>query len=123
MEITGKFVEKSFQTFTKKDGTEGEKAQLVVVVQSGEYENNIAFTIWNGTAMDAVRNIPDNAEVTVQFDVKSRQWKDKWFTDAVAWNVKYDVLKGVSSPVTAKGFDNPTISDAPIDDPSDDLPF
>ena len=125
MEIKGKLLEKKIIPFTKKDNTQGEKAQLVISYMSGQYENNLALVVWNEKPLTAVKNMPPNAEVTVKFDVKSRAWQDKWYTDAVAYDVVFDTP--AVTPMNAKRFDMPETSgfgDGTLSDNEDlGLPF
>jgi hypothetical protein len=119
MELTGTFKEIQIIPFKKKDGTMGEKAMLVITVQQGEYENDIAFLVWKENTLIAAKKIVAPAEVEVRYNIKSRKYQDKWYTDVEAWNIKYDALKEAPSNLPQ---DNTSIEDVD-DDEGDGLPF
>lgn len=124
MEIKGTFVETKFETFKGKDGNPKEKGTLVVNIPDSQYPYDVAFTVWRDQTLAAIKNITAPAEVTVFFDVKSRKYQDRWFTDAVAWNVTFDVMPG-AAPSHMGEFPeaNESAMIPESSDPSSDLPF
>ena len=88
------------------------KRLFCIEVESGKYQNMIAFDLWKDkTALADEFMVGDI--VDVKFDIKSREYSGKWYTNATAWSVKRR-NGGNSEPAS--------VDDAP---PADDssLPF
>lgn len=85
MEITGKVVRLlDAQRFTsKKDGSEIVKNTFVLETQ-GQYPKNIAFSVMGGDKF-AQMAIVVGGTYSVSFDLESREWNGKWFTECSAW--------------------------------------
>ncbi len=133
MEISGKII----QLLPKQTG-EGKNGQWqkqdYVLETTGQYPKKVCFNLW-GDKVDKF-NLQNGDEVTVSFDIESREYNGRWYTDVRAWNIQ----KGMSNqnapqqnapqPANNTNFDPMTINtNAP--DPfqandnggSDDLPF
>lgn len=114
MEITGK-VTLVGQTSTgvSKSGNGWQKKEFVIETE-GQFPKKVAFSLFNDKA-----NIPVavGQEVTVSFDLSSREYNGRWYTEALAWKVE----EKVSAPtVTAPA---PSPSPAPLPNDADPLPF
>lgn len=110
MEIKGKII--NHLPITTGEGAKGQwqKGGFVVEVEKGKFTKTIMFSTW-GETVDAVRVMPTGMNVSVEFDLESREYNGKYYTDAKAWKVQ-----GVdSSPVAKKTYST-------SNDPSD-LPF
>ena len=86
MELTGKLV-------AIGDITEGQSArgtwrkQIFAIETMEQYPKKGAFMAWGDRCDDvAVLNLGDT--LTVQFDVESREFNGKWYTDLKAWSIK-----------------------------------
>ena len=86
MELTGKLV-------AIGDITEGQSArgtwrkQIFAIETMEQYPKKVAFMAWGDRCDDvAVLNLGDT--LTVQFDVESREFNGKWYTDLKAWSIK-----------------------------------
>ena len=101
---------------TRKDGTPFEKGELVGVTE-GQYPRTICFTVIKDDVRFACKSLQPNDRVDVTYDVESREWSGKYFTEAKAWGVE-----------TKTPAPQPTMGGAPIqndipDDGDSDLPF
>jgi len=92
MQIKGKVVKVLPATTYGKEGKQ--KAGLVIVTDD-KYPKNVAFTVF-GKALESLKGLSPNDEVVVDFNIESREWNDKWFTDAVLFGIK-----GATSNVTS----------------------
>ncbi|MCM1068199.1 MAG: DUF3127 domain-containing protein [Muribaculaceae bacterium] len=108
MEITGKVVAvQPVENGTSKSGKAWQK-QCFVIATEGQYPKNASFQLFG----DKVKMCPKvGEEAKVQFDIESREWQGKWFTQLNAWKVE---VAGQSSAPSAEP------SAAP---PDDDFPF
>ena len=98
------------QTGNGKNGTW--KKQDVIVETDGQYPKKVCISIW-GDKIEESKLIPGN-RLKIDFDVESREYNGRWYTDVKAWRVE---LEGASS--------GPSSVPGPIDAPhhEDDLPF
>jgi hypothetical protein len=58
----------------------------MVITTDATYNPDIAFTIGN-KIYDDVKRIAIGGNVEVEYNLKSREWQGKWFTDVEAWKV------------------------------------
>jgi hypothetical protein len=98
-----------------KNGT-WRKLEFVVEIEAGQYPKKVCFTLW-GDKIDQAQ-LRTGEKVTVSFDLESREYNSRWFTEAKAWKV----TKGGA---VAGATDAPTISndELPPLPEMDDLPF
>lgn len=68
-------------------GQRGEwRKQDFVVHIEGEYPKQICCTMWGDNIDKFALQVGD--EVSVGINVKSREYKDRWYTDITAWRVE-----------------------------------
>ena len=65
-------------TITKRD--------LVLTVQSGQYENLNAFELMNDKC-NLADSLTEGQEVTVHYNIRSREWNGRYFTNLIAWKI------------------------------------
>lgn len=126
MEITGKIVQLlAKQTGQGKNGT-WEKQEYIIETE-GKFPKKVCFNLWGDKIGQF--NLKEGDQVQVSYDLESREFNGRWYTDVKAWNVQN---KGASAAAGA----NPPMDDdlMPFDDgggdpfaadsgSSDDLPF
>lgn len=85
MEIQGKVVSiLDAQRFvSKKDGKEYVRNAFVVETV-GQYPKRICFTVMGDDRWHQM-SILVGKSYSVSFDVESREWQGKWFTECMAW--------------------------------------
>lgn len=117
MEISGKIIAVlPMATGEGKNGTW--RSQDYVLETFDQYPKKVCFNLFGDKIEQYPMAIDD--EVTVSFDIDSREYNGRWYTNIRAWKVE---KKNVSDSQNAS-FDTPPLSlnDAPFDD-SSDLPF
>ncbi len=72
------------QTGTNKAGNTWEKQDFVIQT-GGAYPKKLCFAVWGDKI--AKFQIKEGEEITVSFDVESREYMGKYYTDVKAWNV------------------------------------
>jgi hypothetical protein len=113
-ELKTRFVKNlSEESGTGANGKEWRK-QTFVTTSDGQFPVNVAFTIW-GDKTDLVKNLKQGQEITVKFDVSSREYKDKWYSEIKAFAIE---VHGTQAAQPA--FSQPAANTAPVDD---GLPF
>jgi len=114
MEITGKIIKiLPLQTGTGKNGTW--KKQDFVIETTAQIARKVCFSLW-GDKIDQF-NLKEGEEAEVSFDLESREYNNRWYTEAKAWKI---VKKGSSQQKPPEPEDFP-ISEEML--PDDGLPF
>ncbi len=102
----------------EKSGTSsrgGWRKQEYVIEIPGDYPKQVCFMVW-GDKIDQLR-IAEGDELTVHFDLESREYNGRWYTDVKAWRVD----RG-SNPAEAGGEEPPPWDEQPPIS-NDDIPF
>jgi hypothetical protein len=119
MEITGKIIE--ILPVQTGQGQKGEwKKQLFILETMDQFPKKICIESWNDKLP---LTVDPSKTVKVFFDLESREYNGKWYTNVKAW--KMDVVGAAAKPDEIPphtyDFDNEQV---PIDnDPDGDLPF
>lgn len=130
MEITGKVV-KILDTLSGVSARNGEPwvKNTFVIETQGQYPKKIAFTVM-GEQRFAEMAIAVGGTYNVSFDVESREWQGKWFTDVSAWRaLRVDGQQAaqqtvaVQSPVPNAQPAPTHTQDGGQQEKADDLPF
>ena len=118
MDITGQIIAKSeVETGTSKAGKEWEKMTVVINDGAPEYSKDIAFQLFGKiVAMGKGLNIGDT--VNVSYNIESREYNDKWYSNINAWKIEVKQSAGVTQEPVAGA---PAIPKS--GEPTDDLPF
>jgi len=116
LKISGKVVAILAKTSgTSAAGKAWEKQDFVIEEVEGSYPKQIAFTVFNKPEMIADMRVYD--EVEVGFNVESREYQGKYFSNVTAWKVNITKTSG-AKPKPAD--DLPPMGDS---GDKDDLPF
>ena len=114
MEIQGKVSQLlQLQTGAGKNGQW--RKQDFILETEGQVSRKINFSVW-GEKIDQF-NLNAGETVTVFFDLESREYNGRWYTEAKGWKV---VKKGTGSPPPPESEPLPGYYEMP---PEDDLPF
>src|SRR5688500_16045146 len=120
MEISGKLVQfLPLQTGQGKNGTW--KKQEIIIEQGGQYPKKVCVAVWGDKIDISSYKIGDNIEVA--FDIESREFNGRWYTDVKAWKV---VGKGADSGGNSGNSGNSYAPPPPenlMSAGDDDLPF
>lgn len=129
LEITGKVSQiLPLESGQGKNGT-WKKQYFVVEYMDGQYPKKVCIMLW-GDKTDIVKNMAPGMEVKVAFNVESREFNNRWYTDVKAWRVELGGSQSQPSaqaPVTAdsttSSFDDPNFQGNNNGAPENDLPF
>ena len=128
MEISGKIIAiLPMQGGTSKSGNEWKKQDYILETHD-QYPKKVCFNLW-GEKVDQFA-IQSGEELTVSFDIESREFNGKWYTNINAWKVERPTA-ATANPASADITpDNIVPSGAPMaapdfgpSNPVDDLPF
>ena len=114
LELTGKIT----HVLPEKSGTSARgpwRKQEYVIETPGEYPKSVCFMVW-GDKIDDFK-ITEGQEITVHFDLESREYNGRWYTDVKAWRVEQ------AGAASAGQEAPPPIEEAPPPTFNDDVPF
>ena len=119
-------------TLHKKFDTENKTGsfqarEFVIEVPSGNYPQMVKFQLVQDKCA-LLDKFTEGDQLKVYFDLRGREWNDKYFTNLNAWRIDKVSSEGASGP--EPGFDSgagvpfPTAKDEPASPGfEDDLPF
>lgn len=122
MEITGKIIAVlPEQGGTSKTGNEWKKQEYVIETHE-QYPKKVCFQLF-GADRIAQAAIQPGEDLTVSFDIESREYNGRWFTNINAWKVERAM--GNNQPMTTADNFAPAAPapDFPPPSETDDLPF
>ncbi len=114
MKVTGKVI--AILPITTGEGKNGTwRSQDYVLETEGQYAKKVCFNLF-GDKIDE-SNVQLNTQVEVDFDIDSKEYNGRWFTNIKAW--KCTTIGGVqtAAPQTS------SVTPAPVVGAGDDLPF
>jgi hypothetical protein len=115
MDIKGRIVQSlGLQTGTGKKGTW--RKQEYILETEAQYPKKICFSIW-GDKIDQFR-LQVGDTVSVSFDLESREYNGRWYTDVRAWKVQKEGSTSADAPPPG---DEPFVDNTNTG--VDDLPF
>lgn len=113
MDLKGKVVQiLPVQTGMGKKG-QWKKQEFVLETQS-QYPKKVCFSMW-GDKIDQF-NLAVGETITVFVDLESREYNNRWYTEARAWKVEKSASGSMAPPVG----DEPYVPEGTA---TDDLPF
>jgi hypothetical protein len=117
MQLTAKLIELlPLQSGTGKNGEW--KKQDIVVETDGQYPKKICISLWGNKIEEGKLQIGNMLDLN--FDVESREYNGKWYTDCKAW--KIDVV-GAQQGAQAEGYTPQAPPEYDTVDKEPDLPF
>lgn len=126
MEISGKIIHKlEPQGGTSKAGNQWKKQEYVLETQE-TYPKKVCFNFFNDKVDQYPLNIGD--EVTISFDIESREFNGRWYTDIRGYKAEKAgagaPVPPANDPIGLPGDFPPAPADlTPTPGATDDLPF
>ena len=101
-----------------------QKREFVLEVQDGSYAQYIKFQLVQDKC-DLIESYAVGDQIKVHFNLRGREWQDKFFTNLDAWKLeKVGGAAAAKTPPPADSMDFPTAEKAaPAIEADDDLPF
>jgi hypothetical protein len=119
LEINGKVVAiLAEQSGQGKNGT-WVKQEFVIETEE-QFPKKACFSAWGDKAAE-VKKLKVGDPVSVGFNIESREFNNKWYTDLRAW--KISKTSTTSSKNISEELPPITENDIPMDEVGDDLPF
>ncbi|RYY58197.1 MAG: DUF3127 domain-containing protein [Chitinophagaceae bacterium] len=115
MQLTAKLVQLlPLQTGTGKNGEW--KKQDIIVETDGQYPKKVCISIWGDKIAGNQLIIGNN--LNISFDVESREYNGRWYTDVKAWKIDPAGAAGSQPPAKEDDFHNTSFTSS-----DEDLPF
>lgn len=114
MQLTAKLIQLlPLQTGVGKNG-EWEK-QDIILETPGQYPKKVCVSVWGDKINDAHLQVGN--QLIVDFDVESREFNGKWYTDLKAWKIEVqgnaiDITTASNKPFSSS-IDKTTDDDIP----------
>jgi len=116
MELKAKLIQLlPLQTGTGKNGQW--KKQDIIVETEGTYPKKVCVSIWGDKINDSI--LKEGTQLAISFDVESREYNGRWYTDVKAWKVEVAGAGGT----TDKAPNDEVYFDEGQMESKDDLPF
>ena len=132
LELEGRIVRKlGVQTGTSARGA-WSKQEFIFEYQEGNYPTQVCMNVWGEDKVRELDKYQVNDRVKVSFNLSSREFNGRWYTDVRAWRIEpagavqapnqYDYTQSAGSYSAPTGVPMPSADDmsAPADDA---LPF
>ncbi|MFR9620655.1 MAG: DUF3127 domain-containing protein [Rikenellaceae bacterium] len=129
MEFQGTLIKKlEERTGTSARGN-WHRQDVIFEMMDGAYARKVAVTFFNKP--DEVKSLVEGAKYDVSFNIESREYNERWYTDVRAWRITPAVAAEAAAPQAAPA---PSYAAAPAAAPTaapaasaaddvDDLPF
>jgi hypothetical protein len=108
------------ETGATNTGKEWQKQAFLIEIYDAKYPKEIAFTAW-GKTTSYLENLGEGSDVTIHFEVSSREYNGKFYTDCAASKIQVLNRAKVEPkpvPITENG-----ITDQLPPAPDENLPF
>ncbi|TAE68817.1 MAG: DUF3127 domain-containing protein [Bacteroidetes bacterium] len=133
MELVGKLIKiLPEESGTGKTGNAWRKQSFVIETQD-QYPKKVCMQIW-GDKVTQLQSMSIDSLVKASFDVESREYMEKWYTDAKAWKLE-PAEEGTTTTTYTNSKDSQSsytgvdkvpadpFADLPVSTEQDDLPF
>jgi hypothetical protein len=109
-----------------KTGNSWKKQSFVVELDgSSTYPKKVCLTAW-GDKVDTIKRLTIGDRISAAFDVESREYQGRWYTDLKAWKIDVEANRSTGGGVDPfDGVDVPPMDNSsPASLPDEnDLPF
>ena len=119
LEINGKVVK--ILPEQKGQGKNGEWVKQEFIIETtDQYPKKACFSAW-GDKTANIKQLLQGDDVTVSFNIESREYNERWYTDLRAWKI----VKGTQAASNQSTNEMPPINenDIPPEGNDEDLPF
>lgn len=125
LEIEGILKKKlAVQSGTSARG-EWAKQEFLVEYQEGKFSSLVVFSVWGQDKVNELSTLSAGEKVKVSFNISSREYAGKYYTDLRAWKItRLEDKPQMEAPASYYQAPAPDVEDMPFDGGDDnDLPF
>ncbi|MDR3340470.1 MAG: DUF3127 domain-containing protein [Candidatus Symbiothrix sp.] len=107
MQLTAKLIQVlPLESGMGRNGSEWKK-QSIILETDGQYPKKVCVAVWGDKINPTLLQIGNS--LTIDFDVESREYNGRWYTDVKAWKVE-------------SAGSSPAIPPTPVTDPDYNFP-
>ena len=108
------------------------KQEFVLEYPDGNFTSQVCMLAFGQDKVQELDKYQVGDRIKVSFNLKSREYNGRWFTDIQIWRIAPAGTAAQAAPAPAAApvqapppvqAPAPSLDDMPSDDPSDDLPF
>ena len=124
LELEGRIAQKlNVQTGTSARGA-WSKQEFIFEYQEGNFPSQICMNVWGEDKVRELDKYQAGDKVKVSFNLSSREFNGRWYTDVRAWRIEPAVAAPVN-PAPAPVMEDPGFPAEPFPQQSfgEDLPF
>ena len=128
LELTGKLLQKMAVQSGQSAKGAWSKQEFVLETQES-YPRKVCMSVWGADKVSELAGFADGETVKASFNLESRQFNDRWYTDVRAWRIErvsaQESPTAVSSSFTppSASYSDPGYLDTDGASEIDDLPF
>jgi len=125
LELIGKLLQKL--TVQSGQSARGAWSKQEFILETQEnYPRKVCVSVWGADKVSELNSIPDGEVIKVSFNLESRSFNERWYTDARAWRIErmgaQDAAASAPTPYPAP-YSDPGFLEANSASEVDDLPF
>ncbi|MGM9742040.1 MAG: DUF3127 domain-containing protein [Candidatus Cryptobacteroides sp.] len=87
MEIEGRLIQKMGIQSGKSARGDWAKQEFVIEFQEGNFPAKACFSVWGADKVKDLERYQPGDQIKVAFNVSSREFNGKWYTDLRAWRI------------------------------------
>lgn len=87
MDIEGKLIQKLGVQSGKSARGDWAKQEFVIEYQEGNFPTKACFSVWGADRVKELENFREGDHIKVSFNVSSREYNGRWYTDLRAWRI------------------------------------
>jgi hypothetical protein len=119
-------------TGTGRTGNPWVKQEFVIEFMDGQYPKKVCLSVWGQDKVNDLKQYNPGDSIKVTFNLESREYNGRWYTEARAWRLETGEGGGGGSDPYANAVNQaaaeprPRKTDAPnlpVSSGDDDLPF
>lgn len=120
MELKGKLLQLlPLQTGEGKNGP-WKKQEIIIETTEGQFPKKICISVWGDKINESMLKLGNDLKVS--FDIESREYNSRWYTDVKAWKIELAGSDSASGFAPQSNSDFPSIDQMPPSE-EDVLPF
>jgi hypothetical protein len=85
-----------------KAGNDWSKQEFILETVEEQFSRNLFYFVWRQGSM--LNGININDEVEVSFNIESREFNGRWFTNVNAWRINPAAHDGKAEPQATAGY-------------------
>ncbi len=129
MELVGSLVQIQPETGgTSKAGNPWTKQEFIVEYLDGQYSKKVNFSVFGADKVADLKKYTTGDQLKVSFNLESREYNGRWYTEARAWRVELAEGDGFAPSAAAEPRQQKPATANPLppvmsEGGDDDLPF